>query len=250
MVAHVKLKWRSCYISVVMLFSSFYLSTGYGGFKRSDMHARRSSFFPHISPQSKVPSYGRNYKASIRNNSHKSKIDDGNDDSEETLNATAKPKVNQLNEFLDSFLEVPDSRLLAGDLLFLLIVNFLLQIGDEIGDPNFWLSGGFSQPVKMPTTLLALIARDSKMSISWVLSALWNRSYSTSSVAESETALKKSLEIWVDYCSIRILLEIGGSVLFSHIPVNVWSLAREVWYTAIVMAFFRFAYGKIWTNRF
>ncbi len=249
MTVQMKLIWRP-YFFVVMLFSSLHSSKGYGRIKRNNVHARRLSVFPQISLHCKVPIYGGNCKTPPWKTFLESKIDDNIEDLEETTDEITKPKANQLNEFMDSFFEVPDPRLLAGDLLFLLNVNFLLQIGDEIGDPNFWLSGGFSQPVTMPTTLLALIVRDSKMSIAWVLSALWNRSYSTSSVAESDTALKKSLEIWVDYCSIRIFLEIGGSMLFSHIPVNVWSLTREVWYTAIVMAFFRFAYGRIWTNRF
>lgn len=148
------------------------------------------------------------------------------------------------------FTEIPDSRLLAGDLLFLLIVNYLLQIADEVGDPSFWMNGGFSQSVTMPTTLLALIVRDSKMSISWVLGAIWNRAYSTSSVADDETSVKRTLDVWVNYFSMRILLELGGSALVTHTPVDGWMLAREVWYTAIVMVFFRVAYGRFRSNIF
>jgi len=155
-----------------------------------------------------------------------------------------------LGAFFDAMLEIPDSRLLAGDLLFLLIVNYLLQIADEVGDPSFWMNGGFSQSVTMPTTLLALIVRDSKMSISWVLGAIWNRAYSTSSVADDETAVKRTLDVWVNYFSIRILLELGGSALVTHTPVDGWMLAREVWYTAIVMVFFRVAYGRFRSNIF
>ena len=154
------------------------------------------------------------------------------------------PIEGQKAKFIDALLEIPDSRLFAGDLLFILIINFLLQIGSEVGSPDFWTNGGFAQPVTMPTTLLAVIIRDSKMSISWALAALWNRSYSSASVVDDETAVKKAFAIWVDYCSLRILLELGGSVLVTHSSVDVLSLGIEVWYTAIVMAFFRLAYGR------
>ena len=179
--------------------------------------------------------------------------DDGPDDPNFTISnkeLDPNPGGRKIREFFDAILEIPDPQLLAGDILSLLIVNFLLQIADEVGDPTFWFNGGFSQPVTMPTTLLAMVVRDSKMSISWILSALWNRSYSTSSVLNPKLAVKKSLDIWVDYFSLRILLEIGLSLLFTHAPVNGLLLAREVWFTAIIMAFFRYAYGKFWSNRF
>lgn len=78
-----------------------------------------------------------------------------------------------------------------------------------------------------------------------MLGALWNRSYSSSAVSDDKTAVKIALQVWVDYCSLRILMELGGSFLFTHSAIDVWSLGREFWYCAIVMAFFRFAYGRI-----
>ncbi|KAL3779573.1 hypothetical protein ACHAWO_000094 [Cyclotella atomus] len=156
----------------------------------------------------------------------------------------------KVDSFLDAMLEIPDTRLFAGDILFLLIVNFLLQIGSEVGDPNFWASGGFSQPVTMPKTLSALVVRDSKMTMSWILAGLWNRAYSTSSVSDDNTAIKKAIDVWVDYFSLRIVLELVGSILFTHTLVDVWPLAQEVWYTLIVMAFYRLSYGRFLSNFF
>jgi hypothetical protein len=69
-------------------------------------------------------------------------------------------------------------------------------------------------------------------------------------VADDETAVKRTLDVWVNYFSIRILLELGGSALVTHTPVDGWMLAREVWYTAIVMVFFRVAYGRFRSNIF
>lgn len=172
-----------------------------------------------------------------------SKNDDSDDLGEKNQNIQDK----NLTSFLDTLLEIPDSQLLAGDLLFILVINFLLQIADEVGDPSFWLSGGFSQPITMPVTLLAVVVRDSKMSISWVLSALWNRGYSSSSVSDDTTLAKKSFQIWIDYCSIRILMELGLSLLLSHTVVDGWLLFREAWYSAFVMTFFRIVYGRIWS---
>lgn len=144
--------------------------------------------------------------------------------------------------------EIPDTRLFGGDILFILVINILLQIANEVGDPNFWLEGGFSQPVTMPTTLLSLVATDSKMSIAWIFGGLWNRAYSFSSVSDDKVAVKKALDVWVDYFSIRVLMELMGSVLITHAPVDVFSLGREVWYTAIIMSFFRLAYGRFLSN--
>lgn len=48
----------------------------------------------------------------------------------------AKTDAKNVPTFLDAMLEVPNPRMLTGDLLFILIVNFLLQIADEVGDPG------------------------------------------------------------------------------------------------------------------
>lgn len=174
-----------------------------------------------------------------------SKNDDSDDEFDKLIQGLRRSdKNNKFQGFLDSLLEIPDSQLLAGDLLFILVINFLLQIANEVSEPSFWLSGGFSQPVTMPVTLLGVVVRDSKMSISWVLSALWNRGYSSSSVADDETAAKKTLQIWIDYFSIRIIMELGTSLLITHSAVGGWLLFREVWYTALVMTFFRICYGR------
>jgi hypothetical protein len=166
------------------------------------------------------------------------------------FNKTSLRYIKHNANFVFSCSEIPDIRLFAGDILFLLIVNFLLQIANELGDPEFWMTGGFNQPVTMPTTLLPLVVKDSKMTISWILGGLWNRAYSFSSVSDDTTAVKEALKIWVDYCSLRIIFELAGSILITHSPVDAWPLAREVWYTAIVMSFFRFAYGRFLSNLF
>lgn len=209
-------------------------------------HSRNTAFIQNrnllVHPPSTVGAFQRNHFATV--NHMTSNNDDDKEDLNETEQFDPKRPDKNLPAFLDAMLEIPDPRLLAGDLLFILIINFLLQIASEVGDPVFWQNGGFFQPVTMPTTLLAVMVRDSKMSIAWVLAAIWRRSYSSSSVADDETSVKIALQIWVDYCSLRILLELGESLLLTHSGINVWMLGQEAWYTAIVMAFFRLAYGR------
>lgn len=184
------------------------------------------------------------------NNDDEDDEDDGNDKLKNRFKVPKKddePKKQQLalSSFIDAMFEIPDPKLLAGDLLFILMINFLLQIANEVSEPNFWYSGGFSQPMTLSSTsLLDVIDRDSKMSISWIIGALRQRSYSSSSVADDATAAKVAIQVWVDYCSLRILLELGESLLFTHSTISVWLIGREVWYTLIVMTFFRLAYSR------
>ena len=117
-----------------------------------------------------------------------------------------------------------------------------------MGDPTFWSAGGFTQAITLPTTLLSVVVRDSKMTIAWIASGLWNRAYSSSSVMDDRTAIKKTTDVWVDYFSLRIVLELMTSVAVTHDAVDVLGLGREVWYTAIVMGFFRLAYGRFLSN--
>jgi len=146
--------------------------------------------------------------------------------------------------FIDALLEIPDSRLFLGDILFLLIINFLLQIGAELGSPDYWANGGLLQPITFPVTLSTVVIRDSKMTISWILAALWNRSYSSSAVESDNVAIKATWQIFIDYCSLRIIFELGTSLLLTHTAVDVWALGTEAWYTLIVMSGFRIAYGR------
>ena len=148
------------------------------------------------------------------------------------------------SSFIDALLEIPDSRLFLGDILFLLIINFLLQIGAELGSPDYWANGGLLQPITFPVTLSTVVIRDSKMTISWILAALWNRSYSSSAVESDNIAIKTTWQIFIDYCSLRILFELGTSILLTHTAVDVWALGTEAWYTLIVMSGFRVAYGR------
>lgn len=215
------------------------------GMSLSLLHHHPSSSFASSSSSSR-----RRKSASINY------VHNGDEKNEEHSNEPKTKKeldITQLNQkpqitpnFLDTILEIPDPKLFTGDLLFLLIVNFLLQIASEVSTSEFWLNGGFYQPIAMPsTTLLGVVVRDSKMSIAWILSALWNRSYAYSSVSNDETAVKVAIQVWIDYCSLRILLELGESIGFTHLTVNIWSLGMEVWYTVVIMAFFRLAYSRM-----
>ncbi len=166
------------------------------GMSLSLLHHHPSSSFVSSSSSSS----SRRWKSASINYVH-----NGDEKNEEHSNEPKTKKeldITQLNQkpqitpnFLDTILEIPDPKLFTGDLLFLLIVNFLLQIASEVSTSEFWLNGGFYQPIAMPsTTLLGVVVRDSKMSIAWILSALWNRSYAYSSVSNDETAVKVAIQ--------------------------------------------------------
>ena len=171
---------------------------------------------------------------------------DGEDENNEDvpIEKERQDKNKPTSSFIDALLEIPDSRLFLGDILFLLMINFLLQIGAEISSPDYWANGGLLQPVTFPVTLSTVVIRDSKMSISWIMAALWNRSYSSSAVESDNIAIKTTWQIFIDYCSLRILFELGTSLLLTHTAVDVWALGIEAWYTLIVMSGFRIAYGR------
>ena len=173
-----------------------------------------------------------------------SKYDEDGNDEDVPIEKERQDKNKLTPSFIDALLEIPDTRLFLGDVLFLLIINFLLQIGAEIGSPDYWANGGLLQPMTFPVTLSTVVARDSKMSISWILAALWNRSYSSSAVESDNVAIKNTMQIFVDYCSLRILFELGTSLLLTHTAVDVWEFGTEAWYTLIVMSGFRIAYGR------
>ena len=172
------------------------------------------------------------------------KTDDAAAEESHKLSRTPDDQDDDPN-FLDAFLEVPDVRLLSGDVLSLLIVNFLLQIADDVTTSEFWAQGGFLQPVTFPTTLLAVVVRDSKMTISWVLSGLWNRAYSSSTVYNDKIAAKEAFSVWVDYFSIRCLFELGISLLFSHMAIDLWALFREAWYMLLILISYRIIYSRL-----
>jgi len=252
---------------VTVLFSSFHNSCVTIAFQNNvdtRCHQRTTTSIIWSAQYSPRSAEGKRLKSSSCNtNSYMTKkyINDNDDDDDDDNDKLKKhhhrlkvpkkddePKKQQLAalpSFIDAMFEIPDPKLLAGELLFILMINFLLQIADEVGEPNFWYSGGFSQPMTLSSTsLLDVIDRDSKMSISWILGALRQRSYSTSSVADDGTAIKVAVQVWVDYCSLRILLELGESLLFTHSTISLWLIGREVWYTLIVMTFFRWAYSR------
>jgi len=165
-----------------------------------------------------------------------------NNDPEKQKQKTPPPPPPPPNAF--SYMEEP--RLVAVDLLAFLIVCELIGLTDILISSGFWKQGGFLQPVTISSfsNMELLIKRDSLMSICWILSSIYNRGYSYSAISSDVSVLKSSFTIFTDYCSLLILSALGMAVLGGGgVPVDVFELAREAWFTILVLGGFRYAYS-------
>ena len=163
-------------------------------------------------------------------------------------NTTQNDKINALSNVRE-FFTIPDRDLLAGDLLALILVAQLFGFTDAILDPDFIPNGGFNAPIPViPATLSTLVARLSVMDIAWVLASLKSRGYNPEAVADDLSALKCGLTIWLDHCSLRIILAIVLAI-FSHSSVEGMDLLRQMWFTLPIMLGFRVIYCRSRTGR-
>ena len=136
----------------------------------------------------------------------------GNDKSKEMADKNTDKDSNSKNvesEKVDLFY-IQEPTLLVGDLVSLLLTCQLLGLVDVLSTQEFWNNGGFAQPVDLSpsglSSLETLVKRDSLMSIAWVLSSIRNRGYFISSVLDDMTAIKCAFTIFIDYCSLLIIL--------------------------------------------
>lgn len=143
------------------------------------------------------------------------------------------------------FIEEP--KLLVGDLISMLLTCQLLGLLDILNKPEFWMNGGFAQPIDLSlegvSTLGTLVKRDSIMSISWVLSAIKNQGYSISAVIDDMTAVKCALTIFTDYCSLLIIFTLTIAFTMSA-PVDAFEILRQSYFTILMLGAFRVVYGR------
>jgi hypothetical protein len=146
----------------------------------------------------------------------------------------------------NNWLEIAVPRLLTVDIIGCLVSCELLGLADVMSDNQFWLDGGFAQPIPgVPITLGTLMQRDSVTSVAWILAALIKNGYSQSAVfSDDSSTLKCAATIWLDYCSIRIVLALLSSALLTHLPVDGLDLVRQCWFTACVLLTFRYIFSK------
>jgi hypothetical protein len=146
------------------------------------------------------------------------------------------------------FIEEP--RLLIGDIISLLLACQLMGLVDVLNTPEFWISGGFAQPVDLSpeggstSTLGTLVKRDSVMSIAWVVSSIKNRGYTLGTIVDDLTAIKCSFAIFLDYCSILIIFALVQA-FGTNASVNAIEIVRQSYYTILMICSFRFIYGRV-----
>jgi len=174
------------------------------------------------------------------------------DDNEHDNNDIQKEKENWISGMFtrwktnDMFV-IEEPRLLAGDMVSVLLTCQLLGLVDVLNTPEFWLSGGFAQPVGlMPegvSTLGTLVKRDSLMSIAWLLSSIKNRAYTISTVIDDLTAIKCAFTIFIDYCSFLIIFAFGASFMAKS-PIDGVEILRQSYFTILMLCTFRVLYGR------
>lgn len=183
-----------------------------------------------------------------RNNDVNDEDNQINDDKENKNNKVDRDMIG----FRSGLQYIEEPRLIAIDLLAILITCELLGLTDVLLSSGFWKSGGIFQPITMSSfsSMGLLIKRDSLLSICWVLSGIRNRGYSYSAIATNLGLVKSSFTIFTDFCIFLILSMLGLAVAEGGAPVDVLELVREVWYSITVVGAFRLAYSSSQLGRF
>ena len=164
----------------------------------------------------------------------------------DTQEGTKPNQEDSTTEKKDLFI-IEEPRLLVGDIVSMLLTCQLLGLVDVLNTPEFWMNGGFVQPVDLSpnglSTLSTLVRRDSMMSISWILSAIKNNAYFLGTVVDDITAIKCSLTIFTDYCSLLIIFAL--SIAFAtNAPVDAVEILRQSYFTLLILCTFRVIYGR------
>jgi len=154
------------------------------------------------------------------------------------------PEDEAENEDGKSIIGGIDKRLVALDLLALMIVAQLLGFTDAINAPSFISSGGFLAPIPLvPSTLGTFIRRYSIMSISWIIASIKSKAYNPAvALFDSTNALKSAVYIWVDYCSVRVIISLAAAIS-THSAVDGLDLLRVLWFTLPAVTAFRVLYS-------
>mmetsp|Transcript_47999 Transcript_47999/g.71132 ORF Transcript_47999/g.71132 Transcript_47999/m.71132 type:complete len:256 (-) Transcript_47999:363-1130(-) len=162
---------------------------------------------------------------------------------EEESSRRKEKSTDILNEW-NKFIAIEQQRLLAGDIVSILTICLLLGLIDAISNPTFFPNGGFAAPIPaVPPTLNLVTNRLSQIGVAWVSSSLKNRGYTESAIITDESSVKCAVTIWLDHCSVRIILALLIAAV-SHSSVDGIDLLRQVWVTLLVMTGFRVCYGR------
>jgi hypothetical protein len=190
-----------------------------------------------VPPPSSVSAAGNLFfQASIINRSHATKL------------KTKKEKEEQKNDLQDPFY-IDEPRLLAVDLLAMLVTTQLLTLTEIMYEPSFWESGGFNQAISFSSfsSIGFFVRRDCLLSICWICSGVYNRGYDYAAFVNDLASVKSSLKIFLDFSSLLITAKLISAGL-ARLPVDGVEILREAWLVIIVLAAFRFAYSR--ANRF
>ena len=155
-----------------------------------------------------------------------------------------EPTISQQDPFY-----IDEPRLLAVDLLAMLVTTQLLILTEIILQPSFWEGGGFNQAVSFSSfsSMGFFVRRDCLLSICWICSGVYNRGYDYAAFVNDLASVKLSLKIFLDFSSLLIIAKLILAGL-GRMPVDGFEILREAWIVVIVLTTFRFAYSRV--NRF
>jgi len=145
---------------------------------------------------------------------------------------------------LETYIEIGEPRILLLDLVVVAIACELLGLLDVLNDPIFWQKGGLSQSVPVvPSTLGILITRFSGLSVAWLLAGSSWRGFQQASIATDEALIWRTALMCATFITFRVGLEYLVSV-FGADPVNFVDLARQCYFSVILLYTGRFIYSR------
>uniref|UniRef100_A0A7S1BGV6 Transmembrane protein 147 n=1 Tax=Corethron hystrix TaxID=216773 RepID=A0A7S1BGV6_9STRA len=140
---------------------------------------------------------------------------------------------------------IDDTFLLAGDVLVLFVSGLAVALSNVVSDPSFAASGGWTQPIPLiPLSLGSTINKVSVMGLAWIVAAIKSNAYSASATSEFNIALKCVVSVWVDYCSIQVIITLGVAFL-NHASADGENLLLQLVYTFTFMSFWRVLYVRL-----
>ena len=142
------------------------------------------------------------------------------------------------------FFDIENQRMLLLDLSMIFVTCQLLGLVDIVSERGL---SDFLEPIQLSkiTTLGVLVKRDCILSICWVLSCLKNKGYAWEAIEDDSSSIKRSLIVFVDFCSLLIVASLAASIVLHDGPIDALELLREAWFILLIIPASRSLYGSL-----
>lgn len=144
---------------------------------------------------------------------------------------------------------IQDQRLLACDLVAILIASQLMGLVDAVNDPDFSRNGGWLQPIPaVPSTLNALIEKISVVGLFWFPSSMIRLQVpSSSSTFSPDESVVNDLGEVLPTVALFCIFRIGVAVILSnisHVDFDLFPAIRDCYFVGLATISFRFLYSQ------